>query len=83
MPGKNEQNSGGFIWGIILGILGLLFFPSLKKGLKELGVLILKEGLEVGESEKQPESTQSEVEILREKLKNLESQLQNQKEIGG
>lgn len=82
MPGQNEQNNSGFIWGIIIGILGLLFFPSLKKGLKELGVLVLKEGLELKEAERPSEFDQSEIEILREKLKMLENQLENQKEIG-
>jgi len=66
MLGKKEAGDNGFLWGIILGILGLIFFPFLRKGLNDLGVVILKEGVE------------EEIETLREKIKNLEKQLGNQ-----
>lgn len=83
----NESSGRGFIWGIVVGILGLLLFPFLKKTLKDLGLLVLKEGFDLTEPKIEPKPLVEEVEVLRERLKSLESQLKEQqkgkKEMSG
>lgn len=48
MPVKKE-GMGGFLWGLGIGILGCLLFPSYRESLKELGASLVKEALEIAE----------------------------------